>query len=375
MHLNQQSASRAFDLAVIGGGPAGTSAAITGARSGARVLLLERGRLPRQRVCGEFVSAESLALLAGLLDRTAPDLLRQAIRIPEARLFFDGRALAALVDPPAASIARFDLDFALWQAAEQCGVVARTETAVERIVRDDLFHLTTNAGEYRARAVINATGRWSNLRKQNGEESNSTKKWLGLKAHFSEPVPHLSVDLYFFEGGYCGVQPVTVADDASSTGRINACAVVRSDVARSLKEVFTQQPQLAERAQHWQPLTEVVSTSPLVFRDPEPIDHGVLLAGDAAGFVDPFVGDGISLALRSGALAAECLTPFLNSQGSLAEAASQYERQYRERLLPVFRNSSKLRRLLGLPRPVRRAVGHLLETTPAVSRLLVRLTR
>jgi flavin-dependent dehydrogenase len=55
------------DLIVIGGGPAGTSAAITCARSGARVLLLERGRFPRQKVCGEFVSAESLALLADLL--------------------------------------------------------------------------------------------------------------------------------------------------------------------------------------------------------------------------------------------------------------------------------------------------------------------
>jgi flavin-dependent dehydrogenase len=385
MHLIENSASRAFDLAVIGGGPAGTSAAITAARTGARVLLLERGRLPRQRVCGEFVSSESLTLLAGLLEQTAPDLLRQAIRIPEARLFFDGRALAAPVDPPAASIARFDLDFALWQAAEQCGVVTRTEMAVERIVRDDFFHLTTNAGEaqnmppknkFRARAVINATGRWSNLRRQSlAEESNSTKKWLGLKAHFSEPAPNPSVDLYFFEGGYCGVQPVTVADNASSTGRINACAMVRSDVARSLKEVFAQQPQLAERALHWQPLTEVVSTSPLIFRDPEPVDNGILLAGDAAGFLDPFVGDGISLALRSGALAAECLMPFLSSHGSLAAAASQYQRQYRERLLPVFRNSSKLRRLLGLPRLVRRAVGHLLETTPAVSRLLVRLTR
>ena len=55
------------DLIVIGGGPAGTSAAITCARSGAHVLLLERGRFPRQKVCGEFVSAESLALLDDLL--------------------------------------------------------------------------------------------------------------------------------------------------------------------------------------------------------------------------------------------------------------------------------------------------------------------
>src|SRR5579864_5781163 len=124
MRLIESSASRAFDLAVIGGGPAGTSAAITAARTGARVLLLERGRLPRQRVCGEFVSAESLELLADLLDRTAPALLHQALRIPEARLFFDGHTVPAQVDPPAASIARFDLDSALWRAAENEGVTA-----------------------------------------------------------------------------------------------------------------------------------------------------------------------------------------------------------------------------------------------------------
>jgi len=75
-----------YDLIVIGGGPAGTSSAITAARAGAGVLLLERGRLPRQRVCGEFVSAESLALLAGLLGRTAADLQQRAVQIPEARL-------------------------------------------------------------------------------------------------------------------------------------------------------------------------------------------------------------------------------------------------------------------------------------------------
>src|ERR1700757_868098 len=105
-----------FDLAVIGGGPAGTSAAITAARAGARVLLLERGKLPRQRVCGEFVSAESIDLLEQLLNSSL--LLEHSLRIPEARLFFDGHAISTPVEPPAASIARLDLDLALWHAAE-----------------------------------------------------------------------------------------------------------------------------------------------------------------------------------------------------------------------------------------------------------------
>jgi flavin-dependent dehydrogenase len=363
-----------FDLAVIGGGPAGSCAAITAARAGARVLLLERGRLPRQRVCGEFVSAESLTLLAGLLASSAPTLLSGTLRIPQARLFFDGHSVPAQIDPPAASIARSDLDFTLWQAAQQAGISTRLETTIESVTGSAPFTLRTQAEEFHTRAVINASGRWSNLRSPHPDPAPHRKeKFLGLKAHFSEPSPHPSVDLYFFEGGYCGVQPVELA--GSRKGRINACAMVRSDVARSLPEVFAQHAELSARASKWQPLMEPVSTSPLIFREPQPVQNGVLMVGDAAAFVDPFIGDGVSMALRSGALAAECLLPFFESEISLAEAALQYEWEYRNRLLPVFRNSSQLRRLLRLPSPLRKSVGHLLETIPALSRLLVRITR
>ena len=57
-----------YDLIVVGAGPAGSACAITAARAGAKVLLLEKDRFPRQKVCGEFVSPESLGLLHGFLD-------------------------------------------------------------------------------------------------------------------------------------------------------------------------------------------------------------------------------------------------------------------------------------------------------------------
>ncbi len=363
-----------YDLAVIGGGPAGTSAAISAARAGARALLLERGRLPRQRVCGEFVSAESLDLLAGLLGREAAELENGAVRIPEARLFVEDRMISTPVAPAAASIARFDLDLGLWQVAKDSGVDARLQTSVQNVAGDGPFRITTSSGEFIAQSVVCAAGRWSNLsRRSIPTNGHAPEKWLGVKAHFAETSPNASVDLYFFEGGYCGVQPVQLS--GSRDGRVNACAMVRAEVARTLPEVFALNPQLAQRAQHWQPLMEPVTTSPLIFHQPQPVENGTLLAGDAAGFVDPFVGDGISLALRSGAMAAECLIPFFHGAISLHAACGRYMRTYERELAPVFRNSSRIRRLFKLPRPVRRPIVQVLARVPRITRYLVSATR
>jgi menaquinone-9 beta-reductase len=363
-----------YDVIVIGGGPAGASAAIHAARSGARVLLLERGRFPRQKVCGEFVSAESLGVLAKLLDSGSRRLLDEAVSISEARVFLDGRVLGAKVDPPAASIARFDLDAALWSSAQSAGVDARQAVTAQSIAGKGPFQLTASAGVFEGRALINASGRWSNL---NTSSRNGTgrEKWLGLKAHFSESSPQASVDLYFFEGGYCGVQPVSLCNEGSGRGRLNACAMVRADAASTLPEVFALHPGLQERTAHWQQLNDPVSTSPLIFQRPEPVKDTILMVGDAAGFVDPFIGDGISLALRGGRLAARSLAPYFAGAASLDQAVTEYCKVYEESLLPVFRNSSWIRQALRLPRLVRRPVLSVLEKSPALARQLVRGTR
>jgi flavin-dependent dehydrogenase len=170
------------------------------------------------------------------------------------------------------------------------------------------------------------------------------------------------------------VQPVELGG-AGSSGRLNACAVVRAAVASTLPEVFALHPELQERSRHWRPLSDPVSTSPLIFRDPQPERDGVLMAGDAAGFVDPFVGDGISLALRSGALVAQCLAPFFRKEIPLRDAADNYRQNYEQRLASVFRVSSRIRRMLVLPRALRSPLLFLLENTPAVTQYLVSKTR
>lgn len=358
-----------YDLIVIGGGPAGTSAAITAASKGAKILLLERGRFPRHKVCGEFVSAESLGLLSTLLSSKDANLLNKALRITEARVFLDGRILRAPVNPPAASIARLDLDAALWRCATQAGVEARDRSTVVSISGHGPFTIATASGEFQSRAAINTAGRWSFLT----TAQPSAEKWLGVKAHFVEPHPPRSVDLYFFDGGYCGVQPVEL--DGASSGRINACAMVRSDVATNLTEVFALHPALLERSRKWQFASDPVSTSPLIFHQPEPVRGNLLQAGDAAAFVDPFVGDGISLALRGGALAAGCLVPFFREEISLASAAARYRADYESKLGRVFRASSQVRRALRWPQSVRKPILSVMEHAPALTKFLVARTR
>src|SRR5438105_6718346 len=190
------------DLIIIGGGPAGASAAITAARQGGNVLLLERGRFPRHKVCGEFVSAESLGLLFSLLHSEHSHLLHNAPRMPQLRVYLDGRILRSPVEPPAASISRLDLDAALWDSAVRSGVDARQNTAVQKIEGHGPFSITSSAGTFTSRAVIDCSGRWSNLRP--APRSDTSPKFLGLKAHFAEASPSQTVDLYFFDGGYCG---------------------------------------------------------------------------------------------------------------------------------------------------------------------------
>ncbi len=266
------------------------------------------------------MSAESLGLLAEFLDLEHAALIQDAVRIPRARVFLDGRTLRARVDPPAASIARFELDAALWQSARSAGVDARQQVTVQSIAGRGPFRIATSDGEFESRALVNASGRWSNLNLPPAENGVPREKWLGVKAHFAEPPSEPSVDLYFFEGGYCGVQPVAVAGE--SGGRVNASAMVRADVASTLPEVFARHPALSERSRNWSPLSDPVSTSPLIFRQPQPERDGMLMVGDAAGFVDPFVGDGISLALRGGALAAHCLGSFFSGEASLPRSGA-----------------------------------------------------
>src|SRR5271165_840280 len=356
-----------LDLAIVGGGPAGSSAAITAARMGAKVGLFEARDFPRHRVCGEFVSAESLDLLAGLLQDApgATSVFKRAPAIELMRLLFGSRVIEVELSPPGLSITRYDLDGLLWDAAHSAGVEVHSNCEVIGGDGAGPFTLQTSSGDYLAKTVIIASGRWSQFAADRTLPPGP--KWIGLKAHFREPKARPSTDLYFFENGYCGVQPV--AADV-----VNACAMVRSDRATSLEQVFVLHPKLAERAAGWHALMQPISTAPLVYREPQPTRDNMMFVGDAAAFIDPFAGGGISIALRSGRVAAECLRDFWLAKDSLVNAIAAYQGEYSRQFAPLISAAARVRSLFSLPAAAKPAVFELLRL-PGLLPYLIRKTR
>ena len=355
-----EAAAAEYDLIVAGAGPAGSACAITAARAGARVLLLEKDRFPRQKVCGEFVSAESLRLLESLVGSQ----IRNYPAIESARLFLAKKTITLPVKPAARTIPRFDLDAQLFQAARQIDVCALDTTPVRDVRWDGIFVVDTPTRKFTARCVTNTTGRWSQLTRK---DALPQEKWIGLKAHFSEAAPAQSVDLYFFAGGYCGVTPV-------SGNAVNACAMVRAGSARNMDEVLLKHPELEQRSRGWMQLFSDVTTAPLYFRRSLTEDRGMTLAGDSAGFIDPFAGDGISLALHSGTLAAESMLEFLKGESTLEEAQARYQTEYKRRFARAFCSAARMRALLALPPWLLSKLAPLAELG-SVGNLLVRSTR
>jgi len=351
-----------FDVAIVGAGPAGTCAAIALRRAGFSVLVLERDRFPRHKVCGEFLSPEAIDDLeaCGVADR-----VRSAggEAIERGAFFFEGRRSIEFPLPrPAVGISRYRLDALLAEAASAAGAQVRDGQRVEGISGDleRGFRLSVEGkeGTVAARAVLAAWGRWSPLDLAMGRAfaARTRGRFFGWSRHDAGNSAHLAgrVHLYFFRGGYCGLSRV-------EGGIVNFAGVVSERELRRrgagwekfLAALVEEQAALRSHLAPLSPARAVLGTPTVFFERHAPTFGGILAIGDAAGIRDPFTGDGQASAIRNGVLAARILAPFLAGSIATAELESSYRDAYAREFGARFTWDALFRRAL-FSGPVRR---------------------
>ena len=351
---------------IVGGGPAGSAAAIALAQAGVMAELVERTQGPHDTVCGGFMGWDSLAAL----DRLGLDARRLGARpIRRLRLISARSTVEVPLPRLAAGLSRRTLDEALLAAAQASGASVRrgrkvrsADLAGRRIRLDDDEEV---AGE----ALVLATGKHE-LRGAARPVDISTRP-LGLKTSLAPGRAMANalegmIELHLYDGGYAGL---LLQEDGSvnlclsaSRDRLKEAGGIEPLVARIAEEL----PAFAERlgggeASGW----SAVSGVPYGWRAAETVE-GVYRVGDQAAVIASLAGDGIAIALESGIAAARAI--------AAGQPAADFQRDWARRARQPVGLAEVLRRSAENPK-ARQAMMGLLGWFPALAPLAARLTR
>jgi menaquinone-9 beta-reductase len=304
---------------ILGGGPAGSCAALAAQREGADVEVFDRSRFPKHKVCGEFISPEIAPVLdqLGVLPRF---LEARPFSVRRMALHFGHKTKAAPLPEPAYGLSRYTFDYLLQQ---------------------------DNSAADLAKPDIIATGR------PGGTARGA--RLFGFKAHYDGP-PDDAVELFFLSRAYVGINCV-------EGRRTNVCGLAPEHVLKlhnfQPDSLMNTSAALKERLR---PMTRNMNwlfTGPLEYAQQWNRDDAYL-AGDALSFVDPFTGSGLLCAAITGALAGK--------HAARGVPVHDHIRACRESIARPFFFSSALRRMAGTD-----WAEHLVTFVPA--RFLFRLTR
>jgi flavin-dependent dehydrogenase len=336
-------ATERTEVAVVGGGPAGAVVATLLARSGRAVTVFERAPVPAWRAGGVFTSPATMAALRRIgvepavlaaLARPIPGLRVETSRGTAFRLTYgdDGslRAAAVGLDRPA-------FDAALLEMAERAGADVRMGVAVRRVTSGGghaelAVQSGTRTTALTANVVIGADGLRSVVARSAGVVRGAPLgSRVGLTFHLRDPEPEVLRDgrMCVIDGAYCGLAPV--AGGRINVGIVLASAAWRRELSQRgaaavTRHVLAAVPVAADEPRGWrdgEPCDEIAGAAPLGHRVARRAGDSWLLIGDAAGFLDPFTGEGLHRALVSAELAAGSVDAHLGGERG---ALRQYDR-------------------------------------------------
>ena len=351
-----------FDVAIVGGGPAGASSAAFCAMAGLRTLLLERATFPREKVCGDCVNPACWPILRRL------ELAERLRDLPHAKLDrveligINGRRLSAKLpggEEAEIAIKRSLLDALLLARVRELGGTVQENTTVTALTPPDprTCHWSISAGDqsFRSRVLVAADGRNSTVARLCGLLPRSAKERIALQTHLPLP-PEFGdrVVLEFRPEGYSGQAPV-------GGGELNLCLAGVPDKIVALRQ-WAEAKFKIPPDHSWRTITPLRRTPILAGQG------SLFLVGDAARVVEPFTGEGIYYALASAELAAKAIGFQCDGQGT-EEVAAAYSAAHRQ----LYRGRLWINRLARAAVLSPRAASMLLEALrfqPAVLRFL-----
>jgi flavin-dependent dehydrogenase len=357
-----------LDVLIVGAGPAGSVAGAILARAGADVSIVDRATFPRDKLCGDTVNPGTLARLRWLNLATGIDEL--SLRVDgmqvtgERGVTIEGRYPDGL---SGRALTRRDLDWLLLQQAMAAGCQFEPGVTVRRAIVDahrqapSVGGAVVGAGGHEspmaARVTIAADGRHSTIAFQFGLARHPLRprRWA-IGAYFENFLPGTVSKLTLGEmhvrrGHYIGVAPVP-------GGLTNVCLVKPSfagdgtlgDPASALTRALAGDPLLRDRAAGARLAGSPLVLGPLAVDVRDAAIDGLLLAGDAAGFIDPMTGDGLRFATYGGELAAAAALQALTHGWAGVHRRLTAERRLAFRA--KWRFNRALRALVASPRAI-----------------------